>query len=148
MILWTMCQKTDEGGGRKHYFVSCSCSFKLCLSQVFHFRKFQVFFAIIFNSWRKTVIRLVFLFDSTISTVKYCTKTLHFQILISFCICCYLLQSIFSPAFWSSAVFDCPPQWRKKDSRNKSVICDAVSERRIRTTRTVSWLVSKLCVAN
>ena len=36
----------------------------------------------------------------------------------------------------------------KEDSRDKDVICYAEWERRIRTTRTVSWLVSKLCVAN
>ena len=41
---------------------------------------------------------------NTICTVKYCTKTCHFEILISFS----LPQSIFSPASCSIAVFNCP----------------------------------------
>ena len=49
-----------------------------------HFWKFHAFFAIIFNNWGKTVIKLAFLSVSTIWAVKYCAKTWHFQILIFF----------------------------------------------------------------
>ena len=61
------------------------------------------------NNWGKTVIRLVFIFVGTILTVKYCAKTSHFYILISFWLCCYLLRSIFLPGSYSTAAFNCPP---------------------------------------
>ena len=60
----------------------------------FYFRKFQDFFAIIFNKSGKMVIRVAFFSVSTTRTIKYCTKTWHFEILISFPLS---LQPIFSP---------------------------------------------------
>ena len=74
-----------------------------------HFRKFQAFFAIVFNNWGKTVIRLVFFSVSTIWTVKYNTKSFNFQIFIYFSLCYYLLQSLFLPASCSAAIFNYPP---------------------------------------
>ena len=87
-----------------------------CLLNIFwkpfflsHYPKFQAFFAIIFNILGKTVIRLAFFSVTTIWTVKYCTKTWHFQIFISFSLSYYLFQSIFTPDFCSTVVFNCPP---------------------------------------
>ena len=96
-----------------------------------HFRKFLAFFAIIFYNWGKMVIRLVFLSISTIWIVKYCTKTRHFQILVSFIfsLCYYLLQSTFSPASCSTAVFKKPFTWERRDLWR-------VSERRIKLKET------------
>ena len=77
------------------------------------------------------VIGLVFLFFSTIGTVKYCTKALHFQILIFF-----FLYIIFYSL--SSRPLPARPLFLivlhngiKKGSLDKGVTCDVVSERRI-----------------
>ena len=93
--------------------------------------KFQAFFVIIFNNWRKTVIRLVFLTVSTIWTVNYCQKSAIFEFLflLHFVIIFYSLFSHPLPA---------RPQFLivlhnsvKQYSPEKGMICDAVSERRI-----------------
>ena len=92
---------------------------------------FQAFFAIIFNNWGKTVIRLVFLFVSTIWTGKYCTKTFIFRFLFLF----YFVIIFYSLSFHSLTA---PPLFLivlhkgvKTHSRQKCVISDVVSERRI-----------------
>ena len=94
---WTLCEKTDEGEAESIFLI---------LVLVFSsFLSVKYFLKI----WGKTVIRLVFLSVSTIGTVKCCTKTWHFQILIYFSLRYYRLQSIFSAASFSTAVFNYPP---------------------------------------
>ena len=94
----------------------------------FSLRKFQAFFAIIFNNRGKTVIRLVFLSVSMIWTVKYCTKTWHIQILIylfiffHFVIIFYSLSSRQLPA-WPLLLIVLH-NGVIKHSREKGVICD------------------------
>ena len=96
-----------------------------------HFWKFQVFFAIIFSIRGKTVIRFVFLSVSTSWTVKYCTKTWHFQILFlfHFVIIFYNLSS--HPLHARPLFLIVLHNGVKKHSLEKGVICDVVSERRI-----------------
>ena len=75
LILWTLCGKTYGGEAESIILILALSIFlsKLSLSWKFelttfpsHFRKFQTFFAIIFNNWGKTVIRFVFFSVSTI----------------------------------------------------------------------------------
>ena len=108
--------KNQWRGGRKHYLNSCSCSF-LAFSQLNIYWKLELTFfpfslskvssllTIISNNREKPVIRLVFLYVSTIWSVKYCTKPWHFQLLHSiftlllsftvYLLTCFLLRSLF-----------------------------------------------------
>ena len=87
-----MCEKTDEGEAESIIFI-------LDLSKIFSIKSFLkiwtfpfslpkvlslLYFAIIFNNWRKTVIKLVFLSVSTIWPVKYCQKLAIFIFLFLF----------------------------------------------------------------
>ena len=135
-----MCEKTNEEEAEIIIFILVLSSFLSVKS----FLKIWVnhFSLLIFESFKpslplfltiegKRLIRLIFLSVSTIWTVKYCTKTLHFQILISFSLCYYLLQTIFSPAPVRQLVLVVLHNGVKKHSREKGLICEVVSERRI-----------------
>ena len=117
LILWALCERNNEGEAESIISFLLFLAFsQLNLSRKFeltifpsYFRKCQAFFANIFNSWGKTIIWLVFLSVSTIWTVKYCTKNLHFQcrISVSLFMIFYSLSSCPFPA--RLAVFYCPP---------------------------------------
>ena len=72
-----------------------SCKFECNRFSLFNVESFKP--SIVFNNLGKTVIRLVYLSVSTIWTVKYCTKTWHYQILISFLLCCFNISLFFYP---------------------------------------------------
>ena len=87
-----MCEKTDEGE-------VVSITFILVLSRILSITSFLkiwafisslskvsslLYFAIIFNNWRKTVIKSVFLSVSTIWLIKYCQNLAIFKFLFLF----------------------------------------------------------------
>ena len=107
LILWNLCEKINEGEAES--FLTLVLVLSRFLSDKYFLRIYasrlvSSLFIIIFNDWEKTVIRLVFLYVRAIWTVKYCTKTWHFQILNSFftlllcftvyILSCFLLQHL------------------------------------------------------
>ena len=85
-----MCIKTDEGEGENIIFIlvlsrilsikSENLSFSFLISKV----SSLFYFTIIFNSWRKSLIKLAFISVSTIWLVKRCKKLAFFKFLFLF----------------------------------------------------------------
>ena len=132
-----MCKKTDEGEAESIIFI-------LVLSRILLVKSFlriwaypfslskvsrPLYFTIIFNNWRKTVIKLVFLSVSTIWTVKYCQKLAIFKFLFLFYFV-IIFYSLFSHPLPARPLFLIVlHNGEKKYLHEKGAICDVASER-------------------
>ena len=91
--------------------LNVSCKFGLATFWLFpsHCRKFKPSLSLFLTIEEKQWMHLSFSLSARFEQLNTTQKTWHFQILISFSLFYYLWQSIYSPAFFSTAVFSCPP---------------------------------------